>query len=597
MTDTPSSAGLPPPAGAGLLSVEAEARAFWKMRFQFVSTLLRQTLSQSRFRVSLVVSLSLLFWAALFWLFFDGFLFLQQVMPQSSMHDETVRVLFNVFFISLLVMLVFSAGIILYGSLFRAREISLLMTLPVRTERIFLHKFQEAVLLSSWGFLLLGSPMLLAYGMVQSAPWYYYAMLIPCMLAFVYIPAGLGALFCFAIVHYLPRRQMRLLPVAGILILVAVAWWAWEVMATPGSNLLTPSWFQEMLERLRVSEQRLLPSWWLSSGLLEAARGQWSQSVLFLALLISNALLLRQLAVATAGRIYRSAFDAACGSHGIRRRGNVAWIDRAVMIATRPLPLQLRLLLVKDLRLFRRDPMQWSQGLIFFGLLGLYFLNIRKFSYSGHYVGWVNVISFLNVSVIGLILSTFTTRFIFPMISLEARRFWVLGLLPLRRERLLWSKFLFAAGGSIIPCVSLVLLSDGMLRVAPVVLASHLLTCVVLCAGLSSIAVGLGAKMPNLREQSPARIAAGFGGTLNLVLSTVYILVVVLLTALPCHYYVLTQHAQQHDLGGGFLSFLADPARAKFWFFTGAGASLVLGILATVLPLRMGFRAFRRLEF
>ena len=38
------------------------------------------------------------------------------------------------------------------------------------------------------------------------------------------------------------------------------------------------------------------------------------------------------------------------------------------------------------------------------------------------------------------------------MISLEGRRFWVLGLLPVRRETILWSKFLFAVGGSIIPC-------------------------------------------------------------------------------------------------------------------------------------------------
>ena len=40
------------------------------------------------------------------------------------------------------------------------------------------------------------------------------------------------------------------------------------------------------------------------------------------------------------------------------------------------------------------------------------------------------MVSFLNLSVVGLLLSTFTTRFIFPMISLEGRRFWILGLLP-----------------------------------------------------------------------------------------------------------------------------------------------------------------------
>ncbi len=34
---------------------------------------------------------------------------------------------------------------------------------------------------------------------------------------------------------------------------------------------LTIAWFQDVLARLQFSEQRLLPSWWLSTGLLEAA--------------------------------------------------------------------------------------------------------------------------------------------------------------------------------------------------------------------------------------------------------------------------------------------------------------------------------------
>ncbi len=203
----------------------------------------------------------------------------------------------------------------------------------------------------------------------------------------------------------------------------------------------------------------------------------------------------------------------------------------------------MRLLIVKDLRLFRRDPVQWSQFLIFFGLLALYFANIRRFSYDVNYTAWVNMISFLNLAVVGLILSTFTTRFIFPMVSLEGRRFWILSMLPVRRESILWGKFLFAAAGSALPCCVLILLSDVMLRISPLVVAIHQLTCLLLCLGLSGIAVGLGAKMPDLREESPSKIAAGFGGTLSLVISAIYIVVVVLLTALPSHFYVAALQA------------------------------------------------------
>ena len=144
--------------------------------------------------------------------------------------------------------------------------------------------------------------------------------------------------------------------------------------------------------------------------------------------------------------------------------------------------------------MLRRDPVQWSQFLIFFGLLGLYFLNVDRFN-NPHsdigYITWINMVSFLNLAVVGLILSTFTTRFIYPMISLEGHCFWILGLLPIDRDTIVWSKFWFASLGSWIPCSLLVLLSDMMLNVPPLVIGVHQLTCVLLCLGLASIRRGL----------------------------------------------------------------------------------------------------------
>ena len=145
-------------------------------------------------------------------------------------------------------------------------------------------------------------------------------------------------------------------------------------------------------------------------------------------------------------------------------------------------------------------------------------------------------------------MSTFTTRFIFPMVSLEGRRFWFLAMLPLRRETILWSKFVFALGGSALPCSALILLSDLVLGVPLLIVGVHQLTCLLLCLGLSGIAVGLGARLPNLREESPSRIAAGFGGTLNLVASTLYVLVIVVLTAMPFHFYLAADASRAGSL-------------------------------------------------
>ena len=267
----------------------------------------------------------------------------------------------------------------------------------------------------------------------------------------------------------------------------------------------------------------------------------------------------------------------------------MGWFDQFISMSGTATGRPIRLLLVKDLRLFRRDVTQWSQFAIFFGLLALYFANVRSFSYNATYS---SMIGFLNVAVIGLILSTFTTRFIYPMISLEGRRFWILGLLPVNRDQIVWSKFIFSSVGSLVPCTLLVLLSDLTLGIPPMFIAIHETCCVILCFGLSGIAVGLGARMPDLRESSPSKIAAGFGGTLSLVISALFIMLVVIIAAVPSHLFTATQASQSPLIVRGVLG----------WAGSGAGivCSMVvvvaIGLFATLWPMILGLKAFRTLE-
>ncbi|MBN1394720.1 MAG: hypothetical protein JW959_06825 [Pirellulales bacterium] len=576
------------------LPPQEEARAFGKARNRILRTLLRQTFARSRFRVTLIVVLTSLLWGVMFWMFADGFWFLKTTITQPDTHALAVGGVFSAFFFALMLMLVFSSGIILYGSLFRSREIAFLLTIPARTGRVFLHKFQEAIVLSSWGFVLLGSPILLAYGVVSVAPWYYYAMLVPFIVSFVYIPVSIGAIICLFVVRRFPDNRTGVLAGGFLLLAVGGIWTVWELMTGPSNDLLTLSWIQEILGRLRFTDQRLLPSWWLSAGLLDAAAGAWAESILFFTLMISNALFFRQLALWRAGKTYRAAYSGLYGKTVRRKRFRPMRFDRLLYRLLSPLGPAMRLIIVKDVRIFRRDPLQWSQFLIFTGFLVVYFILVPYFTYGVSSTSWVNMVSFLNLAVVGLLLSTFTTRFVYPMISLEGRRFWVLGMLGVSRRTILWSKFFFAAGGAIVPCTLLVLISDLKLEVSWLIVVSHQLTCVVLCLGLAGIAVGFGAWLPNFRADSPSRIAAGFGGTLTLVVSTLYILIVVLLTALPTHFFTaadLTNFGWDIDTQTGLRWWLG------FWLAAGAAASLVLSAVATLAPLWIGFRTFQHTEF
>jgi hypothetical protein len=346
-----------------------------------------------------------------------------------------ISLLFNAFFASLMVMLVFSTGILVYTGMYCSPEARLLLTLPVRAETIHTHKFREAMWFSSWGFVLLGSPMLAAYGVVRHAAWPYYVLMLPLMISFVFIPASVGSIICTLLVAWMPRLRLHALTIGVTVACVAALGLGWSMFSQSRVDAMSAAWFERTFARLAVTEQKLFPSWWLSMGLIEAARTERDGSLLaaglfeslkFLALLVAHALALQHLAAWVARVAYRRGYSQLVGEVPARRRRPLRWFDRTLGHAGFAAGRPLRLLLVKDLRLFRRDISQWSQFAIFFGLLGLYFLNLRAFNYHNAYA---SMIGYLNLAVVGLILSTFTTRFVYPMISLEGRRFWILGLL------------------------------------------------------------------------------------------------------------------------------------------------------------------------
>jgi len=73
------------------------------------------------------------------------------------------------------------------------------------------------------------------------------------------------------------------------------------------------------------------------------------------------------------------------------------------------------------------------------------------------------------------------------------------------------------------------------------------------------------------------------------VLSALYILIVVLLTALPCHFYLMARSSEMPPK-------LLQPHYLNLWLTVGIGLSMLIAAIVTAVPMRMGLVAFRRLE-
>ena len=560
-----------------------ESRLFRRLRWRLLRNTTRQLLGATTMRPLTVLWACAIVWTFVFMTSLAGFNFLRHQLPISG---GIVGMLFALMFLTLGVMLVFSTGLILYGSLFAAAETGYLLSKPVRADHVFAYKFQGALAFSSSAFLLLGSPVLIAYGVMCAAPWLYYLYLPLFFIGYILLPGSLGALACLLLVNFVPRRRKQVVALVVVLLGALISLWIVRVVrVAPKADRWTREGVSRLLGRFRFAHAPFMPSYWVADGLQAAGRGKWEEASYQLALVWSNGLFLYCVSAWTAAKLYRRGYNRVATGGALRKRYGGRWLDRLMERALFFVHPMTRLLIVKDFRTFRRDPQQWAQVLIFTGLITLYMMNIRKLFVGD--IGWEyqNGISLLNLTAIALLLCIYTGRFIFPMLSLEGRKMWLLGLLPLKRDQLLWGKFAFSTTGALLFAEFLVLLSDLMLEMPAAAVALHVLTVAVISAGLSGLSVGMGAWLPNFRETDPSKIAVGFGGTLNLVVSLGFLMVLLMMMAVPWH-------TGMYDAGA------PDAALKHPWIvWTGMALGVGIGMLTVTVTLRLGIQSLRSMEF
>ncbi|MGL6094540.1 MAG: putative ABC transporter permease subunit, partial [Fimbriiglobus sp.] len=159
-----------------------QAAVFRRLRNRTARNGLRVMMESGRVRLFTMFGTSA--FVALFVLGLSWYGFHEMYKFQVPIKGLIIGGLFDLMFFTLGGMLIFSTGIILYASLFTAPEARFLLATPATADQIFAAKFQAAVGFSSWAFMILGVPILVAYGIVAGVPWYFYPLL-PVALLFV----------------------------------------------------------------------------------------------------------------------------------------------------------------------------------------------------------------------------------------------------------------------------------------------------------------------------------------------------------------------------------------------------------------------------
>lgn len=487
----------------------------------------------------------------------------------------------NITLTTVFAMLVVSNLITGIATIYRSDEISFLFSKPVSSQSVFISRFLDNLVYSSWSLAVLGIPIIVAWGLVYKLSWLYILMLIILgLLPMVIISAEIGVALLAGLVYLARKTSPKISMLFVIIVMVASLAF---IALNRDDNLIVQgaartSTVERYLASLSQDQRNLaLPSNWLSYALTGFTRNDLNRSMFFMCLLtLTSAVWLKWLSV-TLGVIYYKSwrvFNEIAGN-----RGSSTQAIKAQRFTRGWLPNPLNAMLRKDLLQFGRNPSQWGQFLILVAFLLVYLINLvyvsSRLDFDNPF--WKTLILFLNFAFTGFILATLSVRFVYPLISLEGKSFWKVRSSPVSVNLLFWEKFFLAFVVFMGLCEMIVWFTNRVLNVTSAMMTLTTVGTFLMGAALTGLGIGMGALFPNFKEESPMKIASTPGGILTVVLSLLYVAVMVAILAWPARGYFI------YLLGNG--PFPAGKALIAIICVTG------VNLLILLLPVKLGRRS------
>lgn len=476
---------------------------------------LAESRKESRFKNFFTIAFLLLF-------FFGGIMFfskiIQYIQSFTLIGELIIQRMFYLLFLVQFVLLFLSSMALAYGTLFMSREMEFLLMKPIHIKVLLWHKFSEVFIFSSWAFLFLGLPLFIAYGMTQNIDPLRYIVCVALLLVnFSVFVSACSVYGLFLIMKHFSPRFLKAVSVVLLIALGIAAYVSMTSVSEPDEFQGVNQYLSGFLKHTELSINPYNPTFWFSQIFFYVtgiARNSWVYFYLFVSLCAVMMVFLNDFfsrhfftlwserqSLGQSGRI-KSFFLSVYGRHPSFKPFESSYF-----------------FIIKDIQQFLRDPSQLLQFGIFFGLLFIYFFNLKNMNYQLDDPFWRNLLRFLNMMTILLTVGTLLTRFIFPEFSMEGRKVWFLKMSKMWNHRLILSKTVFSFLFSCLIAVPLLYLSSHSLSVTGYDLALSLL--VVLCSVffLSMACVCLGVLFPNFSGTSSASVVSGFGGTLTLMVN------------------------------------------------------------------------------
>jgi ABC-2 type transport system permease protein len=399
--------------------------------------------------------------------------------------------LLSMILITSFALLIFSSILTSLSKLFLSRDLFLIHSLPISTYKLFMARWIDSTVDSSWMVIIYTLPVFIAYGIIyQGGPLFYISIFLT-LVALSITASAISTLLVVCAVIVVPASRMKNIFVFLSILFFVILYVSIRFLQP--ELLVDPEVFDSVLvyiTALKTSSSPFLPSTWAYDTLEAALSGSTFDVIFHSALSWSFAGMMVILIIILADAVYFKGFSKT-------QTAQIRLVKHGTIFSRifRIFPGPIKAFVEKEIKTFFRDQTQWSQLFLIAALVVIYIYNFNVLPLEKSPIKTVylqNLLSFLNMGLALFVLTAITGRFAFPAVSAEKNAFWLVKSSPSPLKRFLWIKFVIYYLPLMILSEILIVATNILLQVTPFMMALSTVTVFFLVPGIVSMGIGLG---------------------------------------------------------------------------------------------------------
>ncbi|MFC1811564.1 hypothetical protein ACFL03_02620 [Thermodesulfobacteriota bacterium] len=518
-------------------------------------------------------TIGVLFWGGIFAVSFRVLNYFKSI---EELGNILAIKLLSMILITLFSLLIFSSILTSLSKLYLSRDLSLVHSMPISSYKIFISRWIESTIDSSWMVLVYTLPVFMSYGVVFAAGPIFYLSIAVTLLILSITASCISSIMVMLAVVFFPATRIRSLFIFFGLSLFLLLFLVFRMLRP--ERLVDPDAFVTLIiymKNLRTPVSPYLPSTWAFDSMKAFLSGSIKNGLFHIMLSGSFAVAMIFVNIILADAVY---FSGVSKAHAAPIRLFKKPPSERNFLDFLPGPV--RAFAIKEIKTFFRDQTQWSQIFLIGALVMIYIYNFKVLPLEKAPIKTIylqNFLSFLNMGLAAFVLTSVAARFAYPAVSTEKEAFWLVKSAPIRLRSFLWIKFIIYFLPLLVLTEVLIAATNILLQVTPFMMVLSLTTVFFMVPGIVSMGIGLGAAYPDFTSENPAQTVTSFGGLLYMMLSAGYIGLVIIIEAGPVY--------------NIFMAGVQGRALSVFewvWVIGSFMLVFVLNVLAIVLPMVFG---------